>query len=169
MVLEKCMLCLECVEPSQQRYCKKCSNHMCDTCEERYLRDSGLEKGCPVCRSTDGVLYVHVEVDKHDNLLIIHPGNTITLRKDGERQCFPVSSRAARTTKRNNQSTLNKYINDDMNDETLFYDMIMNMFTVITHAVINNLSSNQSIHLTFKESLRTPFLKIAYSYSVHVF
>jgi hypothetical protein len=88
---------------------------------------------------------------------------------DGERQCFPVSSRAARTTKRNNQSTLNKYINDDMNDETLFYDMIMNMFTVITHAVINNLSSNQSIHLTFKESLRTPFLKIAYSYSVHVF
>jgi hypothetical protein len=56
-----------------------------------------------------------------------------------------------------------------MNDETLFYNMIMNMFTVITHAVINKLSSNQSIPLTFKESLRTTFLKMVYSYNVHVF
>jgi hypothetical protein len=157
MVSDKCMICFERVEPSQQPYCIKCSNHMCDTCEERYVREIGLEKGCPVCRSTDGVLYVNIEVEKHDGLIFMILGSIISLNLDGERQSIPVSTRASRMTKRNNQITLNQYINDDMNDETPFYDMIMNMFTVITHAVINNLSSNQSIPLTFKESLRTPF------------
>jgi hypothetical protein len=66
-------------------------------------------------------------------------------------------------TKRSNRNIL------EDNTINSLHEQILHMFTVITHAAINNMVSNETILSTFKDSLRFPFFKVAYKYTVFVY
>ena len=96
-------------------------------------------------------------------MVFVCTGATVTLLMDGERQSFSVSSRAARMVRRRNMKVAREYSGADI------YDMVLMIITVVTHAVINNLTTEPSLLQMFKERLQTPFARqIQYGYTIHV-
>lgn len=156
-----CMICLETYE--RNHYCLKCNKPMCETCNVRYAAEKEFGMGCPACRSTGGVLSINIEAEKEGNLVFVCTGAKVTLLMDGERQSFSVSSRAARMVRRRNMKVAREYSGADV------YDMVLMMITVVTHAVINNITTEPNLLQMFKERLQTPFARqIQYGYTIHV-
>ena len=156
------MICLETYE--RNHYCLKCNKPMCETCNVRYAAEKEFGMGCPACRSTGGVLSINIEAEKEGNLVFVCTGAKVTLLMDGERQSFSVSSRAARMVRRRNMKVAREY--SGAND---IYDMVLTMITVITHAVLNNLTTKPNLVQMFKERLHTPFgPKIHFGYTIYI-
>ena len=119
--------------------------------------------GCTACSSTCGVLSINIEAEEEGNVVFVCTGATVTLLMDGERQSFSVSSRAARMVRRRNMKVAREYSGADV------YDMVLMMITVVTHAVINNITTEPTLLQMFKERLQTPFARqIQYGYTIHV-